>query len=497
MRKWIFFFYLLLSINLLAQLYQTPLEKNTFKKLTSYEEVTEFISSLEDLSDLLTVKIIGKTVEGRNLYALKYSNSGFGKDESKIKVLIFAQQHGNENSGKEGALFLAVELLKPENKYLFDKIDFVLIPQLNPDGSEKNQRRNGNGVDLNRNHLILTEPETIALHNLFNEHLFEVTMDVHEYWPYGEEWKKFGYRKNFDVTVGAVTNINISEKIRLLSYNQYLPFVFDFIMSKGYSAFHYLPGGSPGDDYLRYSTFDINDGRQSFGIQNTLSFIQEGINEENYSTDNIEKRAKSQMIGMLGLLQYCYDKKDEIKKLITEERQKLVDNIVDEKVSIQLEHISDGTELKLNLFSYYSGNDTLITFKDFRSVVKSLHDVKRPKGYLIPIQFSELKEWMDRQNLNYIEANSEDFNRIEEYSVDSLGTIDFERDTILNPYISSSDVTNVINLDNYYYLPVNQLKNNFIVIALEPKSILGLVTYKQFEHLLKSGHKYPVLRIVN
>lgn len=497
MKKWILFFYLLLSINLPAQLYQTPLEINHYQKLTSYEELTQFVYNLEDLSDILKVEVIGKSVEGRNIYALKYSQSEFAKNQSKIKVLIFAQQHGNEQSGKEGALFLAIELLKPENKYLFDKIDLVLIPQLNPDGSEKNQRRNGNGADLNRNHLILTEPETIALHNLFNEYLFEVTMDVHEYWPYGEEWKKFGYRKNFDVTVGAVTNINISEKIRQLSYDRYLPFVFDYIMSKGYSAFHYLPGGSPGDNYLRYSTFDINDGRQSFGIQNTLSFIQEGINGENYSTDNIEKRAKSQMIGILGLLKYCNNNIDEIKKLITEERQKLVDNIVDEKVSIQLEHISDGTELKLNLLSYYSGNDTLVTFKDFRSIVKTLYDVKRPKGYLIPKQFTELKEWMDRHDLNYIEANSKYYNMIEVYFVDSLGTIDFERDTILNPYISSSDVTNIINLDNYYYLPVNQLKNNFIVIALEPKSILGLVTYKQFESLLKSGQKYPVLRIVN
>jgi hypothetical protein len=52
-----------------------------------------------------------------------------------------------------------------------------------------------------------------------------------------------------------------------------------------------------------------------------------------------------------------------------------------------------------------------------------------------------------------------------------------------------------INLSEYYFLPVKQLKNNMIVIALEPKSMLGLVTYKQFEHLLKTGEKYPIKRI--
>lgn len=497
MMKHLLFLFPFFSINLFPQLVNTPLEINNYEKLTSYEELTEFIYHLEGLSDLLTVEVIGKSVEGRNLYALKYSKSEFGKDESKIKVLIFAQQHGNEQSGKEGALLLLRELLEETNTYLFDKIDLVIIPQMNPDGSEKDQRLNGNGVDLNRNHLILSEPETVALHKIFNKYFFEVTMDVHEYWPYGEEWKKFGYRKNFDVTVGAITNISISEKIRKFSYEQYLPFIFNSITEQGYSAFPYLPGGPPEVNYLRYSTYDINDGRQSFGIQNTFSFIQEGINGENYSSDNIEKRAESQMIGMLGLLRFCYDNKDEIKNLVTIERKKLIENEIDEKVAIQLDHFSDGTELKLNLFSYYSGNDTLVTVKDFRSIVKSLSDVIRPKGYLIPKQLSELKQWMDKHNLNFTEAKMEEYNKIEEYFIDSLGTIDFERDTILNPYISSSDITDKINPVDYYFLPVEQIKNNLIVIALEPKSILGLVTYKQFEHLMKPGETYPVLRVVN
>ena len=475
---------------------QTPLQKSTFTKLTSHSELTDFIKEVDSSSDLIKTEVLTKSVEGRELFVVYFSEGEFGADENKIKILIFAQQHGNEQSGKEAALLLINELQKPENQYLFDKIDFALIPQMNPDGSEKNQRRNGNGMDLNRNHLILTEPETIALHKFFNKYLFEVTMDVHEYWPFGEEWKKLGYRRNFDVTVGAVTNINISDKIRNISYQKYLPFIFNFISEKGYSVFHYLPGGPVGANYLRYSTFDINDGRQSFGIQNTLSFIQEGMNGENYSTDNIEHRAKGQMTGMLGLLKFCYDNKDEIKQTISDERQKLIENKVDDKVKIQLNHFADGSKLKLKLLSYYSNNDTIVTVDDFRSVVKSTYSVERPKGYLIPKKLTELKEWMDNHNLFYTDAKLESCDKVEEYMIDSIGIIDFERDTVINPYVSINEVTDKINLSEYYLLPVNQLKNNMIVIALEPKSMLGLVTYKQFEHLLKLNKKFPILRVV-
>jgi len=98
---------------------------------------------------------------------MKFSKGDFGTDATKIKVLFFAQQHGNEQSGKEGAMLLAEWLLQDENQHLLDRMDFALIPQINPDGSEANKRRNGNNADLNRNHLILTEPETQALHQVF------------------------------------------------------------------------------------------------------------------------------------------------------------------------------------------------------------------------------------------------------------------------------------------------------------------------------------------
>ncbi|HEX7357954.1 MAG TPA: M14 family zinc carboxypeptidase [Ignavibacteriaceae bacterium] len=487
---------LFVAINNFSQELLTPLQKSNYEKLTTHSELSQFIKEFDESSKLITSEILTKSVEGRELFAVYFSNSEFGKDESKIKVLIFAQQHGNEQSGKEGALLLVSELLKPENQYLFDKIDLVLIPQMNPDGSEKNQRRNGNSMDLNRNHLILTEPETIALHNLFDKYLFEVTMDVHEYWPFGEESKKYGYVRKFDETIGAMTNINISEKLRELSYQEYLPFIFKYISGKGFSVFHYVPGGPPDIDYIRYSTFDINDGRQSFGIQNSFSFIQEGLNGQNYSTDNIEHRAKGQMVGMRGLLEFAYNHNDEIKSLVKTEREKLVSNNVSDKVAIQLDHFADGSKLEIPMFSYYSNRDTVITVNDFRPVVKSIFDVERPKGYLIPKNLKEVVEWADKHKLIYNDYKKTNDDRIEQYYISGIDSMDFERDIIVNPIVELQKMTTDLCESDYIFIPVDQLRNNMIVIALEPKSELGLVTYKQFEHLLKKGEIFPILRLV-
>ncbi|NWG26939.1 MAG: hypothetical protein HXY48_00235 [Ignavibacteriaceae bacterium] len=484
---------LIFSTQLFAQ--PTPLEKNKYEKLTSYDELTEFIYQLDESSQLLKVDIIGKSVEGRNLYALKFSNSIFGEDTSKIKVLIFAQQHGNEQSGKEGALLLSRELLKTEKEYLFDKIDLALIPQMNPDGSEINVRRNFNGADLNRNHLILTEPETIALHKLFDTYLFEATMDVHEYYPYTEDYINYGYVKYFDEQVGTTTNPNVSIRIRRFSNDEYLTYIKKFLNDRNFSFHNYIPGGPPEINLIRHSTYDINDGRQSLGIQNSFSFIQEGKNGRD-SIDNIQRRAEGQAAGMMGFLLFIYENVYKIKSLVKQEREKLILSSINENVAMQMDHIKTGEQLNLTLHSLSTDSDTVIIVNDYRPVVNSIYDVKRPLGYLIPKSFTELYDWAIRQNLTITPFQLTQDKSVQEYYISGIDSIDFEGDTVVNPNVELREVVEKIIEEEYYFIPTNQIKNNLIVTALEPKSILGLVTYKQFAHLLKANEYFPVLRVV-
>lgn len=481
---------------LLSQEIYTPAIQCNYSNVTSWEEISAFAKRLDSQSDLMEAEIIGQSVMGRDIYALRFSSSTFGSDESKIRVMIFAQQHGNEQSGKEGALLLAVELLKAENRYLFDRIDLLVVPQVNPDGSELNQRRNAHDADLNRNHMILTEPETRALHGIFDRYLFEVTMDVHEYSPYGEEWKNYGYRKNSDVTIGTTTNPDVSEAIRSLSAGSYLPFIFKYLDDRGFSAFEYCPGGPPGSSYFRHSTFDVNDGRQSLGIQNTFSFIQEGMNGSDDFTENLRHRTEAQCCGMLGLLEYCYQNRDRIKDLVAVEREKLLSGKNGENVSIQSDHYGNGEKLALPLFSYFTGKDTVVIVDDYRPVVKSLLDVSRPSGYLVPKSCKELADWVERQSFATDGFSHQENYDIGQYYIISIDSIDFEGDMTVNPKTEMRSFQGKINPGDYIFIPADQLKCNLLILALEPESELGLVTYKNYAHLLKAGELFPVMRVV-
>jgi hypothetical protein len=265
---------------------------------------------------------------------------------------------------------------------------------------------------------------------------------------------------------------------------------------RNFTFHNYIPGGPPEVNYIRYSTYDINDGRQSLGIQNSFSFIQEGKNGED-SLDNINRRANGQALGMFGFLEFVYSQKDFIKSMIYEERDKLIHGNVPEKVAIQMEHVSNGEKLIVLLRSVYTNTDSLITVTDFRPIVKSIYDVERPMGYLIPKNLPELNDWAARQNLVISDFDFTNGYDLQRYFVSEIDSIDFEGDTVVNPAVELKEIQNEIKHNEYFFIPTSQLKNNLIVTALEPKSILGLVTYKQYAHLLKAGESFPVLRVVN
>ncbi|MGB5894983.1 MAG: hypothetical protein WBG58_12470, partial [Ignavibacteriaceae bacterium] len=123
--------------------------------------------------------------------------------------------------------------------------------------------------------------------------------------------------------------------------------------------------------------------------------------------------------------------------------------------------------------------------------------VQRPAGYLFPKGLTEILDWTARHNIILDTYESNEGERIEQYYITGIDSMNFEGDMVVNPMLEVIDVTDMINPEEFYFVNVDQLQSNAIVIALEPKSMLGLITYKNYEHLLKKWESFPVLRVVN
>jgi hypothetical protein len=327
---------------------------------------------------------------------------------------------------------------------------------------------------------------------LYDTHQFEVTLDVHEYSPYGEAWKKYGYRSNSDEEFGCPTHPDVSPAIRDLAGKELYPYLKQYCADRKVSMFLYAPGGPPEIDYIRHSTFDINDGRQSLAIQHSFSFILEGRNAAEADTERIEQRARGQMTAMRGLIEYACLHKDVLMKLVHGEKSKLMHS-TGQQVTMQAVHAATGEKLHLPLISYATGNDTVVVVNDYRPFVKATYSVQKPAGYLVPRKLSSVTAWIERQSLTTAEAVISTDDIVEKYVISRIDSIDFEGDKVVDPTLITQQVRQIVAAD-YLYIPTAQLKGNLAVIALEPKSMLGLATYPLFAGLLQVGD-YPVLRV--
>lgn len=114
-------------------------------------------------------EVIGRSLEQREVEAVTLGQGP--------TVLVVAGIHGNEAAGVP----LANRLIRicRRNPGLLKGHRLVVVPEMNPDGVEKNIRHNAAGVDLNRNWPAsnrseqvkggeepLSEPESRALHGL-------------------------------------------------------------------------------------------------------------------------------------------------------------------------------------------------------------------------------------------------------------------------------------------------------------------------------------------
>ncbi|MEN8162866.1 MAG: M14 family zinc carboxypeptidase [Acidobacteriota bacterium] len=104
----------------------------------------------------LCLEVAGHSFEGRPIHLLKVGHG-------PRTVLLWSQMHGDEPSATPALLdiaaFLSSHAQEPKIAAMLEELTLVMIPMLNPDGAEVYQRRNAQGIDINRDALHLSTPE--------------------------------------------------------------------------------------------------------------------------------------------------------------------------------------------------------------------------------------------------------------------------------------------------------------------------------------------------
>jgi len=156
----------------------TSLVKNYTNKYVAdrYVTVENVEPFLSDLNQNFKIEEKGKSVEGRSI---KTINWGVGS----TRIFMWSQMHGNESTTTKAALDFLLMLNDSKEDFVSDwyaKFTFLIVPILNPDGAHYYTRVNANQVDLNRDSIDLSQPESKLLRKLFEEFKPDYAFNLHD-----------------------------------------------------------------------------------------------------------------------------------------------------------------------------------------------------------------------------------------------------------------------------------------------------------------------------
>ncbi len=533
--------WLVSAISLAAQVPKTPAEEARYTRYSQYQDVARFLSVLAARYPVLKVKIAGRTREvenypGRDLFLCVLAEEGISEpaalNRNKPTVLFIASQHGNEQSAKEAALRLIRDLAAGDLRPLLKKVNVLVIPQANPYGNYFDIRQNEIGLDLNRDHVKLEGESTRAIHGVFNLYRPEVTIDIHEK---GDDY----YR----VSVGCVSNLNIHQSLQDYSRNTILKEIEKKLARKRITFHEYLvsdvlgldtssgammTGESAREMMLRFSTTDLNDGRNSLGIYETLSFIQEGASRHDLAS--LEVRTGWQYEGLRALLEVVAERPAEILRLVRELRTSLLTRArlrsSDDPVHLKMAYVRDPEQPQLVLKAFertssnirgilkvdkkagdyllaedvapYQGPTRLKVIdrveKNWFPLVESRLTVRRPAGYVIPAERLELVEVLLQHGLRV--QVLEKAALVEATGYRTIEVVPARADYLAPEKLEVQPEQLKIPLKRGdFYISCEQPGANLIPCLLEPQSDYGLIRYFRFNLVPAVGDYYAIYRV--
>jgi hypothetical protein len=515
---------LLLAVPLWAQSMKTPAEESGWSRYTQYEDVTRFLQALDKASKETVVQVIGKTLDAKelpaaNLYLCIITEEGVESPKAlnrkKPTFMITASQHGNEQSAKEAALRVIRDLATGELKPLLKQLNFLVIPQANPYGNFVDRRQNEQNLDLNRDHVKLESPETQAIHRVFRAWMPEVTLDLHEK---GNDYNR--------VSTGCVSNININPAIEAYSRAKVFPALEKKVAADGFVWHEYLVSeamgsnqaagapdrpvqGQPRETLMRPSTTDLNDGRNSPGIYDTLSFIQECSSLHDLPT--LEERSRWQYSGIRALIEFVAGDSKEVLTLVNGNRTNLANRAgkptPDNVVHLRMEYVRDPKqpELTLKAFARQAGargnaapqNPVVETqvVKNWFPKVESRLAVPRPLGYIVPAEQKDvIKTLLDHGIALGVFARDTEV-EAETYQIREI--VPARED-----YVAPEKIGVDIKPGKFkarkgdLFVSVEQPAANLIPCLLEPQSEYGLIRYQAYKLVPQKGALFPFIRVV-
>jgi len=279
----------------------------------------------------------------------------------------------------------------------------------------------------------------------------------------------------------------------------------------------------------RYSTTDLNDGRNSLGIYQTLSFIQEGASRHDLKT--LKDRAEWQYYGLRFFCQSIARHDSEVLKLVQECRSRMLararEYSPDDMIHLRMKYARDPEQPTLVIKQFVRTRSPIrfilkvdkkagdpvtakeiepyrqpadykveeVVVKNWFPRVEPFISVPRPLGYVIPRERWAVVETLIKHRLQVYVLEKGGVVPVEAYQIGDIVPAEYD-------YLPPQKIevtTKKLNLPvkrGDFFIPVAQEGASLIPCLLEPQSQYGFIRYWKYHLVPEKGDIFPIYRVV-
>ena len=486
-----------------SMVYKTPGLQAGRTSFTTQEEMHNWLRDQEaSLSRSAGIRAavltIGTSQQGQPLEALVLTR-GTGTDPAALQatgrptVLLIGQQHGDEPAASEALLVVARELAQGLLQPMLERINVVIIPRVNPDGSDRGEHVTADGRDMNRDHLLLNTPEAQALARLTRDYRPTVVVDAHEYTAVAPYLQKFGSIQKFDALLQYATTANLPEFLTKAGEEWYRRPLLAALKGQGLSTeWYYTTSTDPTDRKISMGGSQPETSRNVDGLKNAISLLIESRGAD-IGRLHIQRRVHTHVTAITSVLGSTAQRAIELGQLRP---------YIEKEISTQacrgeaiVESATTPAQYDLLMLDPVTGADKTITV-DWNSALalRTLKSRVRPCGYWLS---AASKTAVERLRLHGIQVL-----RVLEPSA-MLGDIYRETSrsggTRQDVRASMADGSPIVQTEvaltrgvidapaGSYYVPLNQPLANLAMVALEPDTQSSYFANQLLENLASAA----------
>jgi hypothetical protein len=427
--------------------------------------------------DAVVTETIGHSVRRRPLLVHQC-----GRRDAALRIFILAGQHGDEFEARHAA----AQFLESRDS-VPGVAAVAILADANPDGAADGTRRNAADTDLNRDHQLLTSPETAAVHRFVEQWRPNLIIDVHTYRPRRPELLQHGFVFAQDVMIDVPTNPAACVSWPRVAAGRLIEFVARHLQRAGRRCDRYTLIRS---GIVRHSSFDIVDARNGlslrFGIPTVLLEGRRSGPEDGQTyapSHEALQRAIQAVIDWAAAHPQLF------------RRHPAAGLSAGERLPVRCDY-GRSTLMPTRYMELQSvrGGDIGLTEMPgpYFSAVRATRVVRVPRGYAVPDSCVGLLDVLARHRFTTVAADRMRNAGAEARRVGAYACARASTDRLL----STSPGHLRSRAEAYTVFPTNQAGGRLLVLLLEPDSQFGAHRYPELGVPKRAGAVYPVLRLV-